>query len=517
MVSGNFEKLTVALAVERTTGKYSVGTGVPVAPGLVLTARHVVVPDNAADTPVRVRFWHATEPEYRHDPDQDRSGYLDAIGQPDKGPDAARGVVWSSAELDAALVAVSHPASVPIAYLSRIEPYNNADWLSEGFPHGAWEDETPTPRRLSGKSHSRIPNTARYQVDAHIAMAGAQAGRPIQDGWSGASGASLFVNGQIMGILLARLPSGDARVLEAVSVQDMLKVPEFRDALGHTETPENSYKNELAAAMTEIGPLAKAHLATAVGVAEDSPDQEIAAALANQPMAQGIKLLSGLTEGASPLDASIVHLIAICYASYRSAPPDLQALRDAAFDPSSGFDDCAAGSRMGAEFLMAAAENRLPEFQPAGPRASALPPGTHALPPLPETGCDPTGVHVSKDLEARLGADLLDLDKWLEDSMGQVCDFPIDSKERVKIRREILQAELLYRAQSEDAEPSYYFAEADPGPSRAAEREALQSRLQAIRKDYPEIGMVAIKPDLAPEEFRRFRPLLALLPKEVEP
>lgn len=504
-----FETLTVAVACKLEDGGYSVGTGVPVARGIVLTARHVVLPDKVADSPVRVRFWHATERDFAPDPLRNFNGFVDAVGDSGGEAEARRGVVWSSAALDSALVAVHHPPSIGIAPLASTEPYNDAAWSMEAFPHASWELGAPEPVRLTGKSHSRVPNKSRYQVDAEIAMRDGGVADAVQrEGWSGASGAALFVNGQVMGILLSRKPNGEARILSAVPVVDLLADQQFCALLGLTERRGNPYDAALEEIMSELPPFTHQRLATMLALPATANGSELARMLAALPLDRGIAMLADLKCAS---DERLICEIALRYAACCCAPPDPESLRAMAFAREANFDRCAAGSRMGAEFLMAATERRIPQFLEDRGR---LPPGRYALPRLPEAGSGEGVTAISVDLEARIGADLLRTESWLEDTIGPVCDFPVDSPPTAAARREILQFELSYRAGGDQQEPSYYFAEPDPGSSRAAERTALGARIAKIRESYPQIGAVYIRPDLAPQEFARFRPLIPLLPLE---
>lgn len=513
-MSGSYETLTVALATPLHEGKSSVGTGVPVAPGLVLTARHVVCHAKAIAAPVRVRFWHASENEFRPDDVSGRTGFLDAIATPDLGEDGARGIVWSCEDLDLALVAVPHPQSVQTARLSRTEPFDDANWRAEGFPNSVWEHGVPAPVRLTGTSHTRFPGKLRFQVDARIAMV-ERTDSNVQEGWSGASGAGLFVNGQLFGVLLTRKPNSEAKILEAVPIVDCFSNAAFCAAIGFQPADAAAAIDTLAQSVSEVAPLPKARLARALGLSDAASSDALARTLADRSLHEGLRVLAAMRDGTDALGPGILGRLALHYTACRTTPADLELLRSAAFGTEPSFDDCVAGSRMGAEFLMAAAESRAPHFKRNRDSAIAPLEGSYALPQLPENGCGQDPATLSRDLEARVGADLLGLDDWLETSMGSEFEFPLNSRESIETRREILQDELAYRSNLETPEPSYYMAEPDPGEQKPVERAALRERLTAIRQTYPELGLVFIKLDRAREERRRFRPLLDLIPKEV--
>ena len=81
----------------------------------------------------------------------------------------------------------------------------------------------------------------------------------------------------------------------------------------------------------------------------------------------------------------------------------------------------------------------------------------------------------------------------------------------------MLQYELNYRAMAGGRRhPTYYFAEPDPGPRQTAERAVLHERIARMREVHPQIGAVYIQAEYAHEDFERFRPLLDLLPEEIE-
>lgn len=517
-LSGRYETLTVALAAKKSKGTHSVGTGVPVARGLVLTARHVVCPKGAEPAPVRVRFWHATEPEFRPDDVRGTTGFLDALASGAEGSaEGARGVVWSCATRDAALVAVPHPPSIGVATMSEREPFDRAAWKSEGFPHAAWEAGTPDPVRLSGTSHSRFPNLPRYQVDASIAMSydGPQRGK---EGWQGASGAALFVNGQVLGVLLLRKPNGEGRILQALPMKDLLSDPSFRAVVGIEGPAKRPYSKELQTIMAELPPMLRGRLAEVVGLGTEADDAELAQALYDTPLEQG---LSGLAALGTAGNAALVRDIALRFAACRCAPKDADRLRPQIFGETDQGAAPAVATRMGAEFIMAAAEARLPEFERRAPGSAALPSGRYALPVLPEAGCSDGEAGHSYDLDGRLGTDLVEsedwLDEWLNDELGRVFEFPADSPKKKESRRKTLQWELNYRSSPEGRRrPSYYFAEPDPGAQQASERVALRARIARIREVYSQIGAVYIQAEDAHEDFARFRPLLDLLPGESE-
>lgn len=516
-MANRFETLTVALAVPLSNGNFSVGTGVPAAQGLVLTAHHVVCPDGTAPNPVRLRFWHAREREFAPDPTRKSSGFVDALV--DRSGDAAaqRGIAWSSKALDVALVRSPHPASVGHATLGWREPFDDAEWRCEAFPHASWESGAPEPVRLTGRSHSRFPGTARFQIDADIAMrfTDGPATPRHTEGWSGASGAPLFVDGQVMGVLLARKPNGEAKILEGVPIVDCLEDADFCALLGIKKELEDPYFDELRSALATCSPRIRAQVGRALGVGETASTADIEKALRAAGIHTILEVLDGLRRNLDPHDDRFVRRVALCIAAHKFFPRDIAELKRAVFGSHSQMDICAAGSRMGAEFLMAAAEGRLPEFRPhAG--AVALPPGRYALPQLPEAGCSLEANDHFGDIEARIGADLLQTEAWLEDVMGAVCDFPINSPQAVIYRREILQQELAFRAAPERRKPSYYFTEVDPGTERIPERTALQARLDSIREHYPQVGAVYIQPHLAPQDFSRFRPLRDMLPQGEE-
>ena len=516
-MASRYETLTVALAAPLRNGKFSVGTGVPIREGLVLTARHVVCPEVAEPRPVRLRFWHAREREFAPDPAQNFNGFVDALVDRSGDDHSQRGVVWSSPRLDVALVRSPHPPSIGHATIGSREPFDDAEWRCEAFPHAAWEDGAPEPVRLTGKSHSRFPGTARFQIDANIAMRfTSDATAHVAEGWGGASGAPLFVNGQVMGILLTRKPNGEAKILDGVPIVDCLDEPEFCALLGLGEESPDPYGAALLAALATVSPILRIRLVQAFGLEDNASDADLGKALRAEAFERGLEILGAVRRGANRQEDALMGQIALRYAACKCYPPQVAALRKALFEPRSEIDSCASGSRMGAEFLMAAAESRLPEFRIDGTRAAALPPGRYALPQLPETGFSPdTREHVA-DIEARIGADLLHTEIWLEDTMGPVCDFPVNSPQTIGFRRQILQQELAFRAAPERRKPSYYFTEVDPGRERIAERAALQARIDAVRENFPQIGAVYIQPHLAPQEFARFRPLQEMLPRETD-
>lgn len=506
-MSGGFEELTVALSVEVPGQQYLIGTGVPVKRGIVLTARHVAVPDDAVASPVRVRFWHAQEPDFRPDPATGDTGYRDACVDPAGDADAQRGVIWSCDQLDLALLSVNHPPSVGVARLGSVEPYRNADWDAEGFPGSAWEHNDLVARRFSGKSHTRFPNQSRYQIDADVPHRSEDT-RQNTEGWAGASGSALFVNGAVMGVLLARKPSGDDRVLSAVPIVDALKDPGFREKLGLPDISAAQFEAKLAAIMARIQPLSKARLAAELQVDPSSSDKDLAKALSAHDLETGFELLEGLGSGAYALDEATISALAMHLALCHSVPDNLALVQAEMQKPEPDVQTCAAGSYMGAEFLMAAAEARSPCFKSA--QRDGPPEGTYCLPVPPETGAADQPDLMLPDVAGRLGADLLFVENELAGQIRTVVDLNTTTENR----RKILKFELEHRAKKAQSNPSYYFVEGKDGAETESSRVAARARIKAIREEYPQLGVVYIDPDKSMDDLMRYRSLLDLLPKD---
>nr|WP_256369248.1 serine protease [Ruegeria sp. HKCCA6837] len=501
------------MAAELENGRFSVGTGVPVARGLLLTARHVVVPDGVRpDRPVRVRFWYAQDELPETVPLRAGNGFEDACAAPDGDAEAARGVIWSAPELDLALVQVAHPPSIAWATLSPEAPANQRTWLSEGFPHATWEHGAPRPIRLSGDTHSREGDSAFFQVDARVGMVEAD----TVDGWSGASGAGIYVDNYLVGILLERRPNAEARILRAVAIADCRRNREFCHLLGlpHGDQPGNPHVDDLVVALAAVQPLSKTELARSLGISENSDNEALARALMARPVREGLSLLVALQYGPWAVEPATMKRIGLSYSAAQYRPPNAAELGQFVFSETCDFVHCVTGNPTGAEFLMAAVENRAPRLCTPSLEATEYPYGTHALPELPETGSDPAAVAQSRDLEARIGYDLLEVDAFIEGNVGRLHNSPMDTVRQQQRRRELLIDELEERAALNPEEPTYYFAQPDPGPDRQAERLALQHRLRAIRQEYGKIGAVIINLDKTREENRRFRRLLPLLTKE---
>ncbi len=184
-------------------------TGYPVGKDLILTARHVLYPKppNRRDSryPVAIR-WHY----YRSGDDAD---WIE-ISDDD--------IVWESqGELDAALIHCQRPPdAVSWGIVSRDRPRDGTQWISEGFPRAAKYDNRRNPSSFIGTVCSKAPTEPYFELTVETAPEG-------EEGWKGASGMPVFVNGKILGVVRSVPPNFSAKKLYATPTWKLLEDENF--------------------------------------------------------------------------------------------------------------------------------------------------------------------------------------------------------------------------------------------------------------------------------------------------
>lgn len=512
-----YEYLTVALAAPLEAGGSSFGTGVPVSDNLVLTARHVVVPDAPANKPVRLRFMASAQDGFGPTAGAKGNGFRDALCDAAGSPDEARGVIWSSSDLDLALVRAARAPDIEVAQLHPALPNPFMDWLGAALPDAARENGDYTVRRIRGTANTPNPHTPFFQVDATVGLSFDQHkdnGDDDAEGWSGASGSGLFVDNRLIGILTDRLPNAGAHHLRAVSLQAALDEDhEFRRWLGLDEH-KKARLVDLAGTLAALQPVLKMALAQNLVLPAESSDMDLAKGLSALALSDGIGALERLTSG---VDTVVLEDIALCLVALSGNTPHPQRLRRAVFSTEVDYDLASVGNETAAEFLMATAEDRRPRFAPLQDNsASAWPRGTHALPELPEIGSEDPAMTVSNDLVMRTGADLLALDEHFETELGTLVPGTMDTLKKQEMRRRLQARALQKQRQRNPDAASYYFAQPDPGPDRTTERAAMEKRLVALREAYPGIAAVFLTESRGEADFERYYDLKLFLEKDAD-
>ena len=182
------------------------GTGYPIAGGRVLTAGHVI--GNATIDKIEFSWYH-------HISDQDWK--------------KCTRIVWDGRpEIDAVVLEADCPEGLNSRFglLWECEPESDQSWESEGFPLVGKRGAVSTP--LKGTTYSMGP------ADNHFHL-GIDHATTMQNGWRGASGSPVFVDGKILGLIVLSPDNFGNGRFQALPVARLLKNEKFREAAGLTE------------------------------------------------------------------------------------------------------------------------------------------------------------------------------------------------------------------------------------------------------------------------------------------
>ena len=190
-------------------GKARIGTGYPVAKGVLLTAAHVVGDDDGNG--VRARWWH--------------HGDEKAVAMCQK-------ILWDGRTLespcDVVLLACEFPDAVSSNWgtVGAVKPQDHGKWASEGFAFVGDHHKKPVP--LMGKTHSMGSGSKKFylQVDASA---------ETKEDWAGASGSPVMVKGCVIGVIVTCPGSFNAERIAAVPMFRLLADPEFRTLVEYSE------------------------------------------------------------------------------------------------------------------------------------------------------------------------------------------------------------------------------------------------------------------------------------------
>lgn len=188
--------LLIEVRVDLRGGDFEVSTGYPVAPDLVLTARHGLFPKNRKNEIIHLRWFHQ------------RAGK----GQP-MVKVSRSAIAWDDEELDVALVRCDFPEGLETAWrhLSPIRPYHGESWASEGFPLGAdGVDGSTDAFPMAGTLHAAATHANRFHLDLPPTFR-----EPTH--WGGISGAPVFARGQIVGVIVSTPELGQGRLKAVLS------------------------------------------------------------------------------------------------------------------------------------------------------------------------------------------------------------------------------------------------------------------------------------------------------------
>ncbi len=508
--------LTVAIFVpttdeqgnRRASNQGEIGTGYPVGPDLILTARHVVDPDHRDDQfPLQVR-WHC---DYNRD--VPRAGWREL-------PSDA--LLWrGSGELDAALLRCPWPEKVRDrrwGYLVDRLPGDDANWNSRGYPRATRYEDAREPADFGGTTHSAGKDDPSFAI--------IETAEPdTATGWEGVSGMPVFVDGGILGIVKSVPPRFKAQRLDAIPAHRLLKDPDFCRHVGYDAGKEllESYRalilKELKKSDTACRELARklgmgceeceCREKLTKRILEDTPLEEL--------FHLALQVQDELNEQQQPEAAQVVARLV------RSVMPALMdhqlvnLARNSRGDPENCIIFLPAYLHTMAEILMAGVDRRRAKFR-AMKAGEDWPHGEYLLPQMPEPGRNAGGSQTLRDWDTEF------IDRFEVDDTGgfekifhQYMQHRFVGSDVRRDRRTVPPEKLRayirnkLRIESERRQATYYYVVTLPDELRT--RGLWLSLIKALKKEYPHVVFLELSSnaDLLLEEQQRYELLLVLL------
>jgi hypothetical protein len=240
----------VFATTDEAKGIGKMGTGYPIAKDRILTARHVVLPNNKKPTKIEARWPQAGG---------------DSAWQPAK-------VLWpqnaeEGSRLDVAVLETTFPPDIDWRYLSSGRPTDAMDFASESF---AFVGKTKNGEYKSVPLDGKIYGAADFQDHFFVSV-----GAPptIPEGWRGASGGPVMVSGRLLGVLVECPENfGQAR-LKATPTWKLLELSSFVSAAEYKEYEQRREKmrNELAGRLEKMDDDVRKKLADYLKLPDDTP------------------------------------------------------------------------------------------------------------------------------------------------------------------------------------------------------------------------------------------------------
>jgi hypothetical protein len=518
---------------QRTEWHGSIGTGCAVRNDLVLTARHVVLPDRRdPQFRIKVRWYDFCA---RDDP---RAGWVNL-------DDDRIAIRWAGeGELDAALIyCPRHAQAKDVANLdiSPRLPIGNSTWESRGFPQASVVEELRGHGDFIGEVMSMSPNDGLFELVSRL-----QTQR--EENWRGASGMPVIVSGEIVGIVKDAPKYFRTQKLRAVPAFLLRRNPEFCEVLGCEVEPDlrDTVRNlmvELLKPSDSATTLLATRLAPGCGdiadcrrsVAEKALDTPLDDLFDIALDAQQALIRAG-DHGGSDVIARLVQ--AVLPVQHEQA--DVEEVR-ARNRPEPGvLIELHASHKTIAEIVMAGADRRAAAFVHLGD-FNEFPQGEGCLARVPEGGRDHRGEQFQRDLTEDLAQTFeAGFDTQLEPAfqgylkqrfMTHLNSPPKNQSAANKQRyenqvTEWIRGELRRHARYRVRQMApvrcgftFYFLVDTPSGLTDAERDAQNAVLLRLKERFPEIAFVRLAPtfDSSMQELRPYSELRTLLYANQEP
>jgi len=205
----------------------SIGTGYPVGDDLILTSRHVVMPEGRNNHhPLYIR-WH-----YLVEAESEKNGWQKL---------SEDAIVWSGeGDMDIALIRAVRPEKSKNRLggtLSFSKPLQGENWYGSGFPKATRIDVVREPGEFSGTVESMADNANFFEVNVTSS--------PEENHlWKGASGMPVFLDdGKIYGVVRSVPDNFSAQKLKVVPLWKLKQNEGFRQCLNGGQ--EEGYLDEL--------------------------------------------------------------------------------------------------------------------------------------------------------------------------------------------------------------------------------------------------------------------------------